>query len=395
VGCFLLPLYLEAFSAHLQPFEWVEEPVSLFRAAARYRATLLWSPNFTFSFRARLGREVEPHHLLGEETIERQAALLRDQAEPGSGALVALRSGGSNLPLYLVHPAGGSPFSYLALARRLGPGQPVYAFRDPHLSDDRSRFASLEQMAEAYLAELEAFDPKGPYALGGWSMGGLVAFEMACRLAARGREVAMLLMLDTFEPEGLLRRAWYGAGQALARAVLHTFGVGRIFSLLHDGRRMSAAERLFHIAYTDYECSRPRVIAATFPGLCDEAALRRLPAAERWEHVYCRLREEKLVAAVPGRTAAGLRREQRMFRVHHEINSRYRPRSVYPGQITFFTIRGSRVAEGWQRYSARPLAVHEFDLKGTPELPDAHLAMMQDANVALYAETLRSLLGGD
>jgi fatty-acyl-CoA synthase len=62
VGCFLLPLYLGAASIHLAPFEWVENPVSLFRAVDRYRATLLWSPSFAFSFCA---RRIAPEDLKG------------------------------------------------------------------------------------------------------------------------------------------------------------------------------------------------------------------------------------------------------------------------------------------------------------------------------------------
>src|SRR5690349_5642726 len=62
VGCFLLPLYLGAASVHLAPFEWVEEPLSLFRAVDQYQGTLLWSPSFAFSFCA---RRIAPEDLQG------------------------------------------------------------------------------------------------------------------------------------------------------------------------------------------------------------------------------------------------------------------------------------------------------------------------------------------
>lgn len=342
--------------------------------------------------RERLGREVEPHDLLDRATVERQAELLRARAAAGCGSLVALRSGGENVPLFLVHPAGGSPFSYLGLTRRLGPGQPVYAFRDPFLSGGGGAFGSLEEMAAAYVRELVAFQPEGPYALGGWSLGGTIAFQMACRLAAEGREVSLLLMLDTFRPAGPLARSWFRAGRAVNRRVLHAFGVGRLFSLLHGGRPLPPIRRLLAIAYADYECHDPRVIETTFPGLCDPAELRRLAADERWEYVYRRLREEKLAREIPGVTAASLRRENRLFAVHHDLNDRYRPAGTYPGRITLFVKRGHANPFGWRRYTAQPLDVHELDVQGTAEIPDAHLAMMQDANVDLYAEKLRGLL---
>jgi hypothetical protein len=203
-------------------------------------------------------------------------------------------------------------------------------------------------------------------------------------------------MLDTFPPQSALRRAYYAAGQGLSRALLHRFGAGRAFELLRGGRRLSPVEKLFQMAYVDSGCGDPRVMEATFPGLCDPAELRRLarlPADELWEHVYRRLQEEGLARVVPGRTARVIRREQRLLRIHHEISSRYRPQRQ-PVRITFFTVRGSRAPRAWRRYSAQPLDVHELALTPMAGLPDAHLAMMQDANVALYAATLRSLLAG-
>jgi acyl-CoA synthetase (AMP-forming)/AMP-acid ligase II/pimeloyl-ACP methyl ester carboxylesterase len=345
--------------------------------------------------RARLGREVEAHELLGRETVERQAGLLREREGEGSGTLVALRSGGGNVPLFLVHPAGGSPWSYLGLVRRLGPGQPVWGFRDPHLSEDSGSFASLEEMAAAYVRELVALRPEGPYALGGWSLGGTVAFEMACQLEAQGKEVSLLLMLDTFRPTGPLKRAWYGAGRVARRRVLHAFGAGRLFSLLQGGggRPLPPGLRFLAFAYTDYDCHDPRAIAASFPGLLDPAALGRLSPAERWEHVYRRLREEGQVRDLPGMTAATLRREQRMFERHHALSDLYRPHRACSAPITLFRARGHADPLGWQRYASRPLESREFDVRGTERLPDPHLAMMQDENVDLYAGDLRELLG--
>src|SRR6185295_43164 len=55
---------------------------------------------------------------------------------------------------------------------------------------------SLEEMAERYLEALRAVQPEGPYRLGGWSMGGIVAFEMARQLAAQSEEVEQVVLLD-------------------------------------------------------------------------------------------------------------------------------------------------------------------------------------------------------
>ncbi|HEX6861699.1 MAG TPA: non-ribosomal peptide synthetase, partial [Thermoanaerobaculia bacterium] len=345
--------------------------------------------------RARLGREVGTHELLGCETVERQARYLRERESAGSGVLVPLRSGGGNVPLFLVHPAGGSPWSYLGLARRLGPGQPVWGFRDPHLSVDQGGFVSLEEMAATYVRELVARRPEGPYALGGWSLGGTVAFEMGCQLEAQGREVAFLLLLDTFRPIGRFKRSWYAAGRIARRRALRAFGAGRLFSLLQGGggRPLPPVARFLGFAYADYDGHGPRAIARSFPGLFDPADLARLPPEERWEHVYRRLREAGQMRNLPGMTAAALRREQRMFERHHALSDHYRPQRSFSGTVTLFRVRGHADPLGWQRYASRPLESHEFDVRGTERLPDPHLAMMQDENVGLYAGDLAKALG--
>src|SRR5207247_2470137 len=57
--------------------------------------------------------------------------------------------------------------------------------------------ATIEEMAARYLSELRVAQPNGPYRLGGWSMGGVVAFEMAQQLTSLGQEVALLALVDS------------------------------------------------------------------------------------------------------------------------------------------------------------------------------------------------------
>ncbi|MFP5285448.1 MAG: alpha/beta fold hydrolase, partial [Thermoanaerobaculia bacterium] len=117
-------------------------------------------------------------------------------------ALVQLQAGdGSRPPFFCVHAIGGSVFSYGELARSLGPSQPFYGVQSPGL-DGGPLLDEVPAMAAAYLAELEAAAPNGPVLLGGWSFGGVVAFEMARQLRARGREVPLVLLLDSYAPSG-------------------------------------------------------------------------------------------------------------------------------------------------------------------------------------------------
>jgi thioesterase domain-containing protein len=80
----------------------------------------------------------------------------------------------------------------------LGNDQPFYGLQAVGLDGKVPRHTSIEQMAEHYMREVRAFQPQGPYYLAGYSMGGLIAFEMAQQLWRFGERVAFLGLLDTF-----------------------------------------------------------------------------------------------------------------------------------------------------------------------------------------------------
>ncbi|HET7233067.1 MAG TPA: amino acid adenylation domain-containing protein [Longimicrobium sp.] len=147
------------------------------------------------------GRRVSLPELLAAPTVEALARSLRHEAPSGAPGLpVALSSGGDARPLFLVHAAGGNVVSYAALARRLGAGQPVHGFQARGLDGQEPPHARIEALAAEYLAQLRAVQPRGPYRLGGWSMGGLVAFEMARVLEAEEERVELLALIDTPAP---------------------------------------------------------------------------------------------------------------------------------------------------------------------------------------------------
>ncbi len=148
-----------------------------------------------------LGRELPLAALFQgpSATVEHLAGLLRRQGRISS-SLVAVQQTGTRRPLFFIHPGGGTVFCYLELARSLGEDQPFYAFQARGIDGEDEPCTRIEEMAAAYLQQLHTCQPAGPYMLGGWSMGGVVAFEMARQLRIQGHEVALLALLDSYAP---------------------------------------------------------------------------------------------------------------------------------------------------------------------------------------------------
>jgi thioesterase domain-containing protein len=95
-----------------------------------------------------------------------------------------------------VHATAGTALCYLELARLLGRDRPVFGLQARGLGGEGEPCDRIENMARFHVEALRAVQPSGPYLLGGWSLGGVVAYEMARQLQARGEEVQLLALLD-------------------------------------------------------------------------------------------------------------------------------------------------------------------------------------------------------
>nr|WP_301340591.1 non-ribosomal peptide synthetase [Myxococcus xanthus] len=147
--------------------------------------------------RERLGRSLPVVSLFQAGTLAEQASRLR-QAPGHVSPLVPIQSGGSQRPVFCVHPVSGNVLPYLELARRLGPDQPFYAFQAPGLEGERAPLGTVEAMAATYVEAMRGVQASGPYRLAGWSLGGVVAFEMARKLEQQGEQVEQLTLIDAY-----------------------------------------------------------------------------------------------------------------------------------------------------------------------------------------------------
>lgn len=106
-------------------------------------------------------------------------------------------------PWFFAPPMGGTVWCYRSLASALGRARDVdvWGLIAPGLGSDTAP-ESMEELARELVKEVREIRPHGPYRLAGWSFGGVVAFEMACRLQADGEEIERLVLIDPDVPAG-------------------------------------------------------------------------------------------------------------------------------------------------------------------------------------------------
>ena len=142
-------------------------------------------------------------------TLEALAEIITQKTLPvpastsPASTLVPLKTppgSGGKPPLYCIHPDHGLVLFYQALANRLPPNQPVYGLQSVGVDTDEAPLTSLEAMAARYLRDIKAHQPHGPYHLGGYSLGGVLAAEIARQLHASGEAVGLLALFDAYAP---------------------------------------------------------------------------------------------------------------------------------------------------------------------------------------------------
>jgi amino acid adenylation domain-containing protein len=151
----------------------------------------------------RIGQEIGktlPLAMLFEApTIEQLAAALgQDGWSRYWSSLVPIQPTGSQPPFFCVHGVGGNVIGLRELGQCMAPDYPFYGLQSQGLDGSRPCHKTIEEMALHYIHEIRSVQPNGPYFLGGFSFGGLVAYEMAQQLRAGGEDVGLLVLFDTY-----------------------------------------------------------------------------------------------------------------------------------------------------------------------------------------------------
>ncbi len=163
--------------------------------------------------------------LLKHPTIKQLAAYM-DSEFIVWDSLVTLKAGGSKPALYIVHGANHNVLMFNALAHKLDKEQPVYGLQSRGLNGVTEPHDSIDQMAADYISEIVASNPNGPYALGGFSYGGIVAFEMARQLIAQGKKVTILAQFDTY-----VYPSYYYTNSFIKKMLSTSFQMGKVVYL--------------------------------------------------------------------------------------------------------------------------------------------------------------------
>lgn len=146
------------------------------------------------------GENITLATILRGPTVEQMARILRQRTPRTHSPLVPIQPGGTKPPFFCVPGAGGNVIYLYSLAQQLGSEQPFFGLQGAGLDGESSPHTTVEQMAEYYIAGIRSVQPEGPYYLGGHSLGGWVAYEMACRFELQGQVVASLAIIDTPAP---------------------------------------------------------------------------------------------------------------------------------------------------------------------------------------------------
>jgi thioesterase domain-containing protein len=257
---------------------------------------------------------------LRASTIDALARELESRREPHPWTpLVEIQPGGTKPPLFCIHPLGGEVLCYLELAQALGPDQPVYGLQARAWGDGEGEGpATIGEMAATYVAAIRQTQPHGPYRLAGWSLGGMLALEMAQQLQAAGEEISLLAPLDTL---------------MVPRAEAPDADIPRALASLAGNHPAVSVDHLRSLTSFD-------------------------------EQLACFVELVNRERIVPGLELQTVRRYARASRVNAEAKRVYVPRP-YRGRIILFRAREGHVVScpdptlGWGALAGGGLDIHE------------------------------------
>jgi amino acid adenylation domain-containing protein len=146
--------------------------------------------------RRTFGRDLPLSTLFRADTVEKLAVELAASSSDAYPTVVAIQPNGSRPPFFCVHGGAGITLYLQGLAGRMDPDQPFYSIEPEGLDGKRFKRTTIEAIAAHYVAEIRKIQPNGPYRIGGYCFGGIVAVEMAQQLRRAGEEPEVVALLS-------------------------------------------------------------------------------------------------------------------------------------------------------------------------------------------------------
>ena len=145
------------------------------------------------------GKRLPLAMLFENSTIEKLSKIIEaDDKEIRWDCFVPIKTSGNKVPIYFIHGVGLNVLTFRSITKYLDQDQPVYGLQARGLNGKDEPLSRMEDIAAHYISEILKHNPSGPYALAGYSFGGLIAYEMAKQLKEMKKEVVMLGVFDTF-----------------------------------------------------------------------------------------------------------------------------------------------------------------------------------------------------
>jgi amino acid adenylation domain-containing protein/non-ribosomal peptide synthase protein (TIGR01720 family) len=298
--------------------------------------------------------------LFEHSNIRQLAELIRQSLNSIDwSGVVPIRKSGTNPPFFCVPGTGGDPTYLYNLAHYLDADQPFYGFQARGLDGQSNPHHCLEDMANDYIHSMRSVQPQGPYFLGGHSLGGLVAFEMANQLNQQGETVALLAILDTKTPE--------------VESPEMQIKISKLNERSGGDWIIDAAQLLSEIAGQQLEL--------------DNDVLQGLDSDAQLQYFYNCLQAADML--LPGTNTTQL---HGLIQVHKTQMSMFnQPKTIYPHQITCFVASGNKEENipqpndlGWKKLSDRPIERHI--------VPGNHTSMLEPPSVQTLAAKLQSCI---
>jgi len=208
------------------------------------------------------GRELPPVMIYHAPTISALAALL-EEAAPRVPAMVQLKEGSAAPPIFIAHGLGGSVMDFYQIVKRMETSRPIFGLQAKGIDGIEEPLDRIEDMAQYSLEAVRQVQPHGPYHFIGFSLGGLVALEMAQQLVIQGERIGLLAMLDSYPHVSCLstsQRCRLWARQTWRRAIrrMQWLGVNPPFETILDVAPPASLQRFRDCSYVALGRYKPR-----------------------------------------------------------------------------------------------------------------------------------------